>query len=103
MELTDGRCFETRNRIITRLKLGGRNCHHLFGISYWNKQDGAKMADHIGQVYEMPGGRECYWDQVALEYFIKDYRIEVRECSFADMVKVDTLSALKKLDEAYRR
>jgi len=53
-------------------------------------------------VYEMPGGKERYWDQVALEYFIKDYSVEVRECSFDDIIEIDTFNELKKLDETYR-
>jgi CTP:phosphocholine cytidylyltransferase-like protein len=101
-ERSDDWCFETRNGIITRLRVGGKNCHHMFGISYWNVQDGARMADHIRQVYEMPGGKERYWDQVALEYFIRDYDIEVRECSFEDIIEIDTFTELKKIDETYR-
>ena len=101
-ERTDDWCFETRNGIITRVRVGGRNCHHMFGISYWNQADGAKLADHVKQVYEMPGGKERYWDQVALEYFIKDYAVEVRECSFDDIIEIDTFGELKKLDDTYR-
>jgi CTP:phosphocholine cytidylyltransferase-like protein len=66
-ERTDALCFETRHGIITRIKVGGRNCHRMFGISYWNGNDGAKLQEHIKQVYEMPGGRERFWDQVPLE------------------------------------
>ena len=102
VERTDDWCFETRNGIITKIKVGGKNCHHMFGISYWNNSDGAKLADHIKQVYEMPGGKERYWDQVALEYFIKNYSIEVRECTFDDIIEIDTFSELKLLDETYR-
>jgi CTP:phosphocholine cytidylyltransferase-like protein len=102
VERTDDWCFETKNGIITRLRVGGRNCHHMFGISYWNQTDGAKMADHVKQVFEMPGGKERYWDQVALEYFIKDYAIEARECTFNDIIEIDTFNELKKLDETYR-
>ena len=101
-ERTDDWCFETRNGIITRLRVGGKNCHHMFGISYWNHVDGAKLADHIKQVYEMPGGKERYWDQVALDYFIKDYTVEVRECTFDDIIEIDTFNELKKLDSTYR-
>jgi CTP:phosphocholine cytidylyltransferase-like protein len=100
-EKTDDWCFETKNRVITKLKIGGMNCHHMFGISYWNEKDGAKMAEHIKAVYDMPGGKERYWDQVALEYFIKEYRIEVRECSFKDIVEIDCYSDLKRIDSAY--
>jgi CTP:phosphocholine cytidylyltransferase-like protein len=101
-ERTDDWCFETKNGIISRIKVGGKNCHHMYGISFWNAKDGAKLAEHIKQVYEMPGGKERYWDLAALEYFIKDYDIEVRECSFDDITEIDTFSELKKLDETYR-
>jgi CTP:phosphocholine cytidylyltransferase-like protein len=100
-ELTDDWCFETKNGYISKLKVGGKNCHHMFGISYWDEKDGAKMAEHIKAVYEMPGGKERYWDQVALEYFIKEYTIEVRECSFKDIIEIDTFTDLKKLDHTY--
>jgi CTP:phosphocholine cytidylyltransferase-like protein len=100
-DLTDDWCFETRNGYISKLKVGGKNCHHMFGISYWDEKDGAKMSEHIKSVYEMPGGKERYWDQVALEYFIKEYSIEVRECSFDDIIEIDTFTDLKKLDHTY--
>ena len=99
---TDDWCFETRSGVITRVKVGGRNCYQMVGISYWNETDGDKLADHIKQVFEMPGGKERYWDQVPLEYFIKDYSVEVRECSFDDIIEIDTFNELRKLDNTYK-
>lgn len=101
VDVTDDWCFESKNRIITKLKVGGTNCHHMFGISYWNAEDGAKLFEDIKRVYEMPGGKERYWDQVALEYFIQNYQVEVRGCTFQDIIEIDTFSDLKKLDKAY--
>jgi CTP:phosphocholine cytidylyltransferase-like protein len=101
VEVTDDWCFETKNGIITKLRVGGRNCHHMFGVSYWDQRDGAKLAEHIRQVYEMPGGRERFWDQAPLEYFKGDYGIAVRECTFDDIAEIDTISELKRLDESY--
>jgi CTP:phosphocholine cytidylyltransferase-like protein len=74
----------------------------MFGISYCTKKDGMRIVKHIKQVYEMPGGKERYWDQVVLEYFIEEYKVEVRQCTFDDIVEIDTFSELKKLDETYR-
>ena len=99
---TDDWCFETKNGIITRVKVGGQKCHQMVGISYWNQADGAKLSDHIKKIFEMPGGKERYWDQVPLEYFIKQYNVEVRECSFDDIIEIDTFNELKKLDDTYR-
>ena len=101
VESTDDWCFETKNNVITKLKVGGVNCHHVFGISYWNDEDGIKLYKDIKKVYEMPGGKERFWDQVALEYCQNHYRVEVRDCTFDDIVEIDTISDLKKLDKTY--
>ena len=101
VESTDDWCFEVKNRIITKCGIGGTNCYHMFGISYWTEEDGAKLAEDIQKVYRMPGGKERYWDQVALEYCIKNYKVEVRPCTFDDIIEIDTYSDLKKLDNTY--
>ena len=54
-DVTDDWCFETKKGIITKVKVGGRDVHHMFGISYWSKEDGQKMAADIDEVYHMPG------------------------------------------------
>lgn len=102
VESTDDWCFETKNGVITKLKIGGTNCHHVYGISYWSAEDGAKLANDIKEVYEMPGGKERYWDQVPLEYRKENYRVEVRNCTFEDIIEIDSFSDLKKLDKTYR-
>jgi CTP:phosphocholine cytidylyltransferase-like protein len=102
VDMTDDWCLESENGFIRKMKLGGQNCHHMFGVSYWTKDDGARLAGHIKQAYEMPGGKERYWDQVPLEYFNKEYKVEIRECAFDDIAEIDTFSELKELDETYR-
>jgi CTP:phosphocholine cytidylyltransferase-like protein len=102
VEITDDWCLESKDGFITKMKLGGQNCHHMFGISYWTEDDGTKLADHIKQAYEMPGGKERYWDQVPLEYFHEEYKVGIRECTFEDITEVDTFSELRRLDETYR-
>ena len=101
-DYTDDWCFETKNKVITKVKVGGNDCHHMFGISYWNEVDGAKLYDDIKKVYEMPGGKERYWDQVSLEYCLPNYSVEVRECTFDDIVEIDSFADLKKIDPIYR-
>ncbi len=102
VEATDDWCFETKNNVITKVMVGGTHCHHMFGISYWTEEDGEKLEEDIMTVYEMPGGKERYWDQVPLTYCRDHYEVEVRECSFDDIIEIDTFSDLKKIDKAYR-
>ncbi len=102
VEKTDDWCFETsESGVIKKLLVGGVNCHHMFGISYWDEQDGARLVNHIKQVFQAPGGKERYWDQVALEYFKDEYKVHVRECSFEDIIEIDTYNELKALDKTY--
>lgn len=101
-EYTDDWCFETKNKVITKVKIGGNDCHHMYGISYWTEEAGAKLYDDIKKVYEMPGGKERYWDQVPLEYCLSNYTVEVRECTFDDIVEIDSYADLKKIDPIYK-
>lgn len=98
---TDDWCFEVKNHVITKLCIGGTDCYHMFGISYWNAEDGKKLEADIKKVFELPGGKERYWDQVSLEYCIKNYQVEVRPCSFEDIIEIDTYNDLKNLDHTY--
>ena len=81
--------------------MGGLNCHQMVGISYWTEEDGKKLANHIKQAYEMPGGKEVYWEQVALKVFKDQYRVAVRECRSEDIVEIDTFRELKAIDKTY--
>ena len=99
--MTNDWCFTVKNGYITHLGVGGRDCYHMFGISYWSAEDGARLAGHIEKVYQSPGGKERYWDQVAFDYYPSEYKISVRECSFEDIVEIDTFRELKQLDETY--
>ena len=100
---TDDWCFFTdSNGIIKQLGVGGVDCHHMYGLSYWTEADGARLAGHIAEVFEnVPGGKEKYWDEVALRHYIDEYKIYARECTFDDIIEIDTFNELKKIDPNY--
>lgn len=101
VEKTDDWCFHTTAGYISNLTIGGVNCYHMFGISYWTEADGARLVEDIREVYHAPGGKERYWDQVALEYHADHYKVAVRECTFEDIVEIDTFNELKEIDKTY--
>lgn len=102
MEMSNDWCFATENGVIKKLTIGGVNCHQMVGISYWTAEDGKKLAKDAKEVFEAPGGRERYWDQVALEYRIKNYCVHVRDCTFDDIVEIDTFKELVVIDPSYK-
>lgn len=101
VEMTDDWCLHTKGGFVSKMSVGGTDCYHMFGISYWSAEDGARLAEHIEEVYSAPGGKERYWDQVALEYHIDEYKVAVRPCTFDDIAEIDTYRELKKIDPTY--
>ena len=100
-ERTDDWCFTVKDGVIKDEKVGGINCYQMVGISYWNMEDGKKLADDIAEVYSSPGGKERYWEQVPLVYKKDNYTVEVRECRDEDVVEIDTFNELKAIDKTY--
>lgn len=98
---TDDWCFETKKGYITKVRVGGENVHHMFGISYWTKEDAIKMETDIEKVFKSPGGKERYWDEVALRECIKNYKVWVREIGEGEIVEIDTYNELKQIDSIY--
>lgn len=101
VEFTDDWCFKTKKGYISELKVGGKKVDHMYGISYWNSIDGKKMATDIEKLFNMPGGKERYWDEVALREFISNYQVRVKQCKESDIIEIDTFNELKQIDPIY--
>ena len=100
-DVTDDWCFETKKGIITKQKIGGYNCHQMLGISYYDSKDGKQLSEDIDKVYNSPGGKERYWDQIPLDICKNNYKIYVRECQKKDIIEIDTFNELKQIDKTY--
>lgn len=101
VEETNDWCLYTSNNYISKVAIGGKNCYKMTGVSYWNEEDGIKLARDIQEIYNAPGGKERYWDQVPLEYCKNNYKLSVRQCKEEDIVEIDTFNELKAIDKSY--
>lgn len=103
MQRSDDWCFRVKDGIIVEQEVGGEgdDIWQMVGISYWNEQDGRKLYEDISKVYQAPGGKERYWEQVPLKYCKGNYRVEIRECLESDIVEIDTFNELKVVDATY--
>ena len=102
-ERSDDWCFRVEDGIIVEEKVGGQgdDIWQMVGISYWDETDGHKLSQDIQDVYQSPGGKERYWEQVPLVYKRDHYSVEVSECFDEDIVEIDTFSELKTIDKTY--
>ncbi|MBO4473935.1 MAG: NTP transferase domain-containing protein [Clostridiales bacterium] len=98
---TDDWCFAVKDGVIKEEKVGGENCWQMVGISYWNDEDGKKLEEDLPSVFNGPGGKERYWEQVPLVYKKENYKVAVRECREEDIVEIDTFRELKEIDKSY--
>lgn len=101
VERTDDWCFETKKGIITKVKVGGEKVAQMVGISFWNSEDAKKMSKDIADVFHMPGGKEKYWDEVALRECIDHYQVLVKLIQKEDIIEIDTFNELKQIDPIY--
>ena len=101
MERSDDWCFDVEDGVIVRQKIGGTNCWQEVGISYWDAAAGSQLKKDLPAAFEMPGGHKLYWDEVPLKIFAQNYRVEIRPCTAADVVEIDTFDELKAIDKAY--
>lgn len=101
VDRSDDWCLEAKNGVITKEKVGGVNCYQMCGISYYGAEDGKKMNRDIKEVFDSPGGKEKYWEQVMLDVKKSDYKIYVRECHKNDIIEIDTFNELKAIDKTY--
>lgn len=102
-ERSDDWCFRVKDGIIQEEKVGGEgdDIWQMVGISYWNEVDGHKLSQDIQDVYQSPGGKERYWEQVPLVYRKEHYQVEVLPCVDQDIVEIDTFKELKAIDKTY--
>ena len=100
---TDDWCVQVKDGVIMDEKVGGEgdNIWRLYGISYWNGADGRRLCDDLADVYQSPGGKERYWEQVPLVFCKDHYKVAVRACSEGDVIEIDTFRELKELDHTY--
>lgn len=98
---SDDWCLEVKNGIITKEKIGGEKCYQMVGISYYDEKDGKTIEKDMKNVFESPGGKEKYWEQVILDVCKKNYNIYLRECKKEDIIEIDTFKELKEIDKTY--
>lgn len=89
--------------IVDLLSTGGDNVHHMFGISYWTVEDAGKLSKELERVVEMPGGRDRYFEEVPLALYKDHHDVYVRECTFDDIVELDTLEELIAEDPSWKK
>ncbi len=79
---------------------GGSRGWQLYSISRWTAEDGAKLRRQVESEFEK-GNRQIYWDDIALFCYPEQYRLGIREMAKGDVIEIDDLSELARIDQSY--
>lgn len=100
---TDDWSFKLDQGYITEYQKGNTYCYNYYGISYWTKEDSAKLRRDFKQVYEEePEGKDYFWEFIPLVLRHEDYKVEIRQCKKADIMEIDNYYELAQLDPSYK-
>lgn len=101
-ERSDDWCLDIdKDGFVKEEKVGGFNTYQMVGIYYLNDSDGKRLSKHLKEAYEMPGGKESYWETVINQLHKGEYKIELIPCNETDIIEIDTFNELKAIDKAY--
>ncbi|MDD7739010.1 MAG: NTP transferase domain-containing protein [Fusicatenibacter sp.] len=103
-QTTDEWVLEVQNGIVTGCsRTGGSHGWQLYSISRWNREDGRRLKRHLEIEFEQKKNTAVYWDDVALFCYPKEYQLGIREMQPGDLMEVDSMEDLVKLDQSYRK
>lgn len=105
---TDGETDEwlqqvENGKVVSCSRTGGKRGWQLFSISRWNEKDGKKLKRHLELEFENKQNRGIYWDDVVMFNHFDEYDLTVRPMNYGDVIEIDRLDDLIKLDLSYKK
>lgn len=105
---TDGETDEwlqqvENGKVVSCSRTGGKKGWQLFSISRWNEKDGKKLKRHLELEFENKQNRGIYWDDVVMFNHFDEYDLTVRPMNYGDVIEIDSLDDLMKLDLSYKK
>ena len=84
-------------------RTGGKGGWQLYSISRWTAEDGKKLKRHLEIEFEQKKNRQIYWDDVVMFCYPTEYQLGIKPMNKEDLIEVDNLSELIKLDGSYKK
>lgn len=102
-EWTNEWVYTVENGLITSCdKFGGANAYQFIGMSFWTKEDAQTLKRHTIELFEADQNTTLYWDAVPLHIKADEYKLGIREIHLNDLIEIDTVATLMKIDPSYQ-
>lgn len=81
---------------------GGDNGWQLYSVSRWCREDAIKLKTFVELEFEKNERRDIYWDDIPMFVHFSDFKLGIKEMHSDDLIEIDSLEELKKIDPKYR-
>jgi CTP:phosphocholine cytidylyltransferase-like protein len=99
---TDDWVFGTRDGRIVRVGKGGSDCFAMTGLSYFRRDDAARVAAACEAAARDPASSGLFWDEVVDRLCREGLDLAVHEIADGDVVECDTLEDLANLERTLK-
>ena len=89
-------------RVISCSREGGTKGWQLFSISRWSAEDAETLKKALEKEFEIKKNTQLYWDDVVMFCHFEAFDLSVYEMQSGDIIEIDNLEELKKIDASYR-
>ncbi len=83
-------------------RTGGESGWILYSISYWTKDDAAKLSQDIHTEFVDNQNTSIYWDDVAIFCYPEKYKLKIKKASAESFLEFDNLEELAAFDPKYQ-
>jgi len=89
------------DKVVSCSRNGGKKGWQLYSVSFWTKEDGLRLKQHLEKEFLEKKNRDIYWDDVAMFCYPDEYELGIRKIKKGDIVEIDNLDELRQLDKTY--
>lgn len=91
--------FELQDGYISRVGKGGTDTYNMVGVSYFKQKDARILRECIEESYAKEENSQLFWDDV-VNRNLDRLRLTVEPVSAGQLVEIDTVEELEKINES---
>lgn len=99
---TDEWLMQVEDGVVTGCsRTGGSHGWQLYSVSRWSSEDGRTLKELLELEFEVKKNRGVYWDDIPMFLHPDRFRLGIRIMNREDILEIDSLEELKKIDTSY--
>ena len=94
---------DASGKVVSCSRTGGIEGWQLFSVSRWSREDAEKIKRFLETDFKEEKNKNLYWDDVVMFCHPEEFNLRVYEMQSGDIVEIDNVDELKKVDSSYEK